>query len=120
MREWLPDDPYPRAEVELWPDDVTVRPGDDEELDIALARIERARELRRRVALTRRAHVDEDPTPVELPDDPTARSFALASRCPLGAADRNRILAATGPGDRLAALNEALDDAIAALEFQLL
>jgi Lon protease-like protein len=114
---WLPDDPYPLAEIEPWPD---VSDGDDSD---ALATISRKRsELELLVGeLAKRSG---KPIPQfakqQLPADPSARSFALAAGLPIADADRQRALAATGPVARLGVLEEALDDVIATVRFRLL
>ena len=115
--EWLPDDPYPRATVRLWPDE----PGDpvaDAQLlgveDRAMALFERIAEARgislpgREVVLGE--HTDEDPG---------RRLFALAARIPIGTADRYAVLSAPSPADRLAALTEGVDAVAEVVEFQL-
>jgi uncharacterized protein len=43
----------------------------------------------------------------------------LASRIPIGPADRYSVLAAPTAADRLAALSEAVDSVAAVIEFQL-
>ena len=45
--------------------------------------------------------------------------YALASRLPIGAADRYAVLSAPSAADRLAALSEAVDTVAAMVEFQL-
>jgi len=52
-------------------------------------------------------------------DDPGERLYALASRIPIGPADRYSVLAAPTAADRLAALSEAVDSVAAVIEFQL-
>jgi hypothetical protein len=47
------------------------------------------------------------------------RLFALASRIPIGAADRYAVLSAPSAADRLAALREAVDTVAEMVEFQL-
>jgi nucleoside-diphosphate-sugar epimerase len=58
------------------------------------------------------------PPDTEISDDPRLALFHLAALSPLGAVDRQRILAAPGSAERLVALQEALDDAAAVLEFR--
>src|SRR5271157_2008546 len=70
VRQWLPDDPYPRAIVEPWP---------DEPRDMLFAGVAMA-------------------------DGPGERLYALASRVPMGQADRYAVLAAPSAADRLEAL----------------
>ncbi len=45
--------------------------------------------------------------------------YALATRLPLGQADRYAVLAAPTAAERVAALSEAVDTVIAMVEFQL-
>jgi Lon protease-like protein len=116
--EWLPDDPYPRATVQPWPDEpgepVTV--GQLRELeDRVMALFERIAAVRD-VPLPGRDEVlgTDDGTA-----DPGARLYALASRLPMGQADRYSVLAAPSAADRLAALGEAVETVAAMIEFQL-
>ncbi len=112
--EWLPDDPYPRARVEVWDDAANDTPAD------AAARIatlhDRILEV---LVLAQRVQPFEMPPTVDLPDDPSAGSFLLAALAPIGQADRLRMLAAEGVGSRLDGLAEALDDVEAMLQFRL-
>jgi len=104
VREWLPDDPYPKAEVADWPDEPI---GDAAAASVALG--ERIAQLRRILALAVELGVDASPT-VEISDDPGRGSFQVALAAPLGALDRQRVLTAPGPEGRLALLAELLDD----------
>ena len=61
---------------------------------------------------------DIDPL-ADLPDDATARAYALATRLPIAQTDRQALLAAHGPDDKLARLAESIDDLAAVLEFRL-
>ncbi|OBK15059.1 LON peptidase substrate-binding domain-containing protein [Mycobacterium asiaticum] len=119
VAEWLPDDPYPRARVRAWPDE----PGPP----VTAAQF---RDLEDRVlALFERIAAARD---VELPgrdvllgypegtaDDIGKLLYALASRVPMGPADRYAVLSAGSPADRLVALLEAVDSVAAMIEFQL-
>jgi Lon protease-like protein len=51
--------------------------------------------------------------------DPGERLYALASRIPIGPADRYTVLAAPTAAERFAALDEAVDSVAAVIEFQL-
>ena len=97
--EWLPDDPYPRAVVEDWPDE----PGDDD--DEALI-----------ADVTRRAHQFEVDDALTQQDGGV---FAIAEQVPLGAADRYAVLCAPGIGERWRVLDRALADVEAAVEFRI-
>ncbi|KAA0024363.1 peptidase S16 [Antrihabitans cavernicola] len=119
ITRWLDDDPFPQAEVERWPDEVTAD-RDDTILAMVLDRGDEAQDLYRQLA--RKLGVEEPPFPDndDLSDDPTERSFQLAARMPLGQTDRQRALCAPGPDGRLAVIASALDDVIAAARFRLL
>jgi uncharacterized protein len=117
--QWLPDDPYPRATVALWPDE----PGDavtsaqlrdvEEKVIDLFERIAQARGvvLPDRDVLLGYGEADAD--------DAGQRLFTLASRIPLGAADRYSVLSAPSAADRLAALSEAVVAVAEMVEFQL-
>jgi uncharacterized protein len=119
VREWLPDDPYPRAAVTPWPDE----PGepvtgaqllDLEDRVIALfERIAHARDARLPERDVLLGHWDGDAA------DAGKRLFALASRIPIGTADRYAVLSAPSAADRLTALSEAVDALADMVEFQL-
>ncbi|HSJ91485.1 MAG TPA: LON peptidase substrate-binding domain-containing protein [Ilumatobacter sp.] len=109
---WLPDDPYPLADVDRWPDDDT---GAVLTADTIEALHVRVREIN---VLVRDLGDIAPPPDIEISDDPQLALFHLAALSPLGAADRQRILAAPGSAERVVALREALDDAAAVLEFR--
>lgn len=114
---WLPDEPFPRAEIELWPD---VPDGDD--MDALATVVDKRSEMQsiaREVAKRSGKRFTELPA-LKLPDEPSARSFTLAAGLPLSEADRQRALAANGPAERLGVLANALDDVIAVLRFRLM
>ena len=116
VREWLPDDPYPRATVTAWPDE----PGDPVTGAQLLELEERVMALFERIAEVRSARLPE--RDVLLGDgggDAGQRLFALASRIPIGAADRYNVLSAPSAADRFAALSEAVDALADMVEFQL-
>lgn len=94
VRRWLPDQPYPCAEVDELPDEETAVPLSEP--------YEEAASLLRQV-LGLRAELGEatPPATVELTDEPVLGTFQLAALSPLGPADRQRVLAAGGPDARL-------------------
>lgn len=104
IREWLPDDPYPRAEVDEWPD-----AGPTLLEDLVEPYAERVASLRRVLALAVELGAEADPM-VELSDDPAIGSFQIAVLGPFGALDRQRVLTAPGPVERLDLLAEMLED----------
>lgn len=113
VEEWLPDDPYPLARVDRWPDLDDPSPGVD---DVA-ASIERVTEVIRLAALVAGTEVPE--ITVQPDDDPTAASYRLAALAPLGPADRHRLLGSPGAAERLRTLDSVLDDVEAMLKFRL-
>ncbi|HSH10247.1 MAG TPA: LON peptidase substrate-binding domain-containing protein, partial [Ilumatobacter sp.] len=112
VTSWLPDDPYPLADVDVWPDEGELG-------DVPAERIEglhhRVRELNE-IVLSLGELVP--PPDAEISDDPWLAVYHLASLSPLGPADRQRILAARGLVERVQQLEEALDDAAAVLNFR--
>jgi Lon protease-like protein len=114
INAWLPDDPYPIADVDDWPDDEPDPPG----LAVAVA----ATHARVRAALALAAELGEVPVELaesEISDDPLVATYHLASLAPIGPSDRHRLLAASGPAARLDLLDEVLDDVEAMLKFRL-
>jgi len=117
VSQWLPDDPYPRATVTLWPDE----PGEPVTRAQLLDVEDRVMALFQRIADARGAALP-DREALLGPDDGAAggqRLFALASRIPIGTADRYAVLSAPSPAERLAAFREAVDTVAAMVEFQL-
>lgn len=119
VREWLTDDPYPRAAVTLWPDE----PGDPVTLeqlreveDRVIALFERIAEARGAQLPGRDVLLGYDEADA---DDPGPLMFGLAARIPIGTADRYAVLTAPSAADRLAALREAVDTVAEMVEFQL-
>ena len=112
VNAWLPDDPYPLADVEIWADE-----GDPDE--VSVEDIDRIHRRVRALNETVRELGDMAPPPdAEISPDPRIALYHLGSLSPLGAADRHRMLAAPSQRERLAALSAALDDAEAVLEFR--
>lgn len=115
---WLPDDPYPRARVQRWPDEpgpeVTGRQITDLE--------DRVVALFGRVAAAHGAEVPPREmlfADAAMAGSPGERLYALASRVPMGQADRYAVLAAPSAHARLQAVAEAVDTMGAMIEFQL-
>ena len=98
---WLDDDPYPRAEVEDWPDD----PEGAERADEVWAH------LRRVLALAAEVGERVPPAAAVAPvEEAVAASYQLASLVPVGPLDRLALLAAPTVGDRLGLAAELLAD----------
>lgn len=115
--EWLPDDPYPRAVIELWDDE----PGDA--VDVATIRDieDRMVALFERIASVRGADVNarDIVRGADGSGDIATWLYTLTSRLPMGQADRYAVLAAPTVAERAVALSEAVDTVIAMVEFQL-
>lgn len=118
VSDWLPDDPYPRAMVRPWPDEPgqPVTAGQLEELeDRVMGLFERIAAVREFSLPDRAVLLGSDPDTV----DPGIRLYALASRVPIGPADRYAVLSAPSAAARLTALSDAVDSVAAVIEFQL-
>jgi Lon protease-like protein len=121
--EWQPDDPYPRAAVEPWPDEpgapgVPVVPV----VVDAIRDIEdRMVALYERIARARGAEVNARDIVAGADGAPDAGKwlYTLASRLPMGPADKYAVLAAPTVAERVTALSEAVDTVTAMVEFQL-
>ena len=100
--QWLPADPYPLAEVEVI--DEPAPAGAAEARDGAAAMFAEVLGLWHRL---------DDRVPAEPPavsDDPARDLFEIAAAAPLGPLDGQRVLEASGPADRAAALQALLGD----------
>jgi Lon protease-like protein len=115
--EWQPDNPYPRAAVEAWPD----QPGDPVNIDAIREIEDRMVALFERIASARGAQVNGRDIVAGADDAPDAGMwlYTLASRLPIGPADKYAILAAPSAAERVAVLSEAVDTVTAMVEFQL-
>ena len=94
--EWLPDDPYPRAEVHDWPD-----PEETDRAAAAEALADMLGPFRRSVALKVELGESSVPATIELDDDPAVASFQAAAVGPLGPLDQRKVLATEGAVPRL-------------------
>ncbi|HLU30876.1 MAG TPA: LON peptidase substrate-binding domain-containing protein [Acidimicrobiia bacterium] len=99
---WLGEDPYPRAEVEPWPDD-------DEPVSPELL-TETGEWLRRVLALASELGADTAEIRTELSDDPVTASYQAAALTPVSALDDYALLTAPGPASRLRLCIEMLGD----------
>jgi Lon protease-like protein len=112
VERWLPDDPYPLAEVAEWGEGPLTSDTEAAVADLA-SRVRRAAALA--VELGDRPASAND----ELSPDPLLAGYQLASMAPLGAADRYELLCAADPSSRLSRLSELLADVEAMLAFRL-
>ena len=111
--EWLPDDPFPRARVQAWHDE---DPGAADQ-DTTLATIERIeRAVASLGALAVELGLVAEFAPAELDDDPSVRTYQLATISPLGALDRQTVLERPGLAARAALLEELVEDQRVLLE----
>ena len=117
VQQWLPDDPYPRAEVLPWPDEPGPPVG-PEEIGVVVDRI---LALYQRVAQARGMALQAGvlAVPPDVAADPARHLYALAERVPMGQADRYDVLAAPTLAARISALTDAIDTVVAMVEFQL-
>jgi hypothetical protein len=120
VNAWLPDDPYPLADVDEWPDSwdadaAGVSSGNDfsERIARVTARVRRAAAL----AVELGDHAGDASS--DISDDGLIASYQLAALLPVGAADTYRLLAVAGPAERVTTIEEMLDDVEALLQFRL-
>jgi uncharacterized protein len=115
VNAWLPDDPYPLADVDLWPDDDVGSIDLDEAARVIDGFHARVRELNDEV----RALGEMTPPPdTEIAADPHLGLYHLGSLAPLGPADRQHMLEAPTLAERMRVFAMALDDAAAVVRFR--
>lgn len=112
VERWLPDDPYPRAEVADLPDP----PPSASEVAVLPEVVARLR-----AALARSAEIGDTTTPatVELSGDPVLASHQASALAPIATIDQHALLAADTVGLRLARLHDLLGEAIEVLDLRL-
>jgi Lon protease-like protein len=115
VNAWLPDDPYPLADVDDWPDDDPDAAGLGATVAELTARLGQVLGLAVELGDVPAGSVDL----ASIDADPLVASYHLAALAPLGPADRHRLLCAPSPAARLDLLAEALDDIEAMLRFRL-
>jgi uncharacterized protein len=111
---WLPDDPYPRADVEDWPDADAGDSAGDEAVAAAHA------DVRRVVAMAIELGLSDGDLEMTLADDPTLASYQLADLAPLGPSDTFALLAAPNWRRRIELLRIFLAQREESMHFQLL
>jgi Lon protease-like protein len=105
VRKWLPDDPYPRAEIDLLSEPKRI----DDRASRLRAEVEPL--LRRVLALGAELGYRAPPVDaVRLDDDPVRASFEAASLAPVGPLDAQRLLEVDDPSERFEALATLLAD----------
>lgn len=105
VSRWLEDDPYPRAEVQDWPDEEL---GDDEGAELDAGLPSAVASWRRVLALQSELGAPGPPATFEVSDDSLTAVWQLASLSPMGPLDRQRILTAANTARRLGLLEESL------------
>ena len=115
--EWLPDDPYPRAVVQAWPDE----PGPPVTAERIGEVVDGILGLFGRIIAARGGRLRSDALAVDadIADDPSRHIYALAARVPMGQADRYAVLAAPTLAGRVDALTDAIETVTAMVDFQL-
>ena len=114
---WLPDDPYPCAETEDWPDEPD-EPYDGSSEATELTRelaglVSEARSLASRLQLGPGPQPEAArPAPVDLGGDPGQGAHLAAALAPLGPLDRYEVLRTPGANQRLAVARRVVIDAI--------
>lgn len=114
VREWLPDDPFPRAEVEQLHD--TVVDPDAAPIDEVTQHLRRVLDLREQLGEVGASPID---LAVELDQEPVRASFDAAAMASFGPLDGQRLLEVDDAGERLRLLAALLEEETAVLEFRL-
>ncbi|AKK25896.1 LON peptidase substrate-binding domain-containing protein [Mycobacterium sp. EPa45] len=117
VREWLDDDPYPRAVIDPWPDE----PGPPVTHERIGGIVDQILALFERIVSARGGQLPPDALAVapEVADDPSRHIYTLASRVPMGQADRYAVLAAPTLSERVDVLADAIETVSALVEFQI-
>lgn len=111
VNQWLPDAPYPRADIEPWPDE---DPAEDLTSLYTLVQTK----FRRCMALASEAGVNIGPFPDAI-DDINLGCMQMAALTPVGPHDKQALLGAPGPRHRLALLDEMIDETVDLIEARL-
>ncbi len=112
VQRWLPEEPYPRAEIDLLEDDVLSSGTGEQRRDVE-------RILLRVLALRTELGEPGPPVNLRLPDDPVRASYEAAALAPLGPLDAQRLLELDSPSARLEALTALLEEEAGFLELRL-
>lgn len=107
VQRWLEDAPYPRAEVEDWPDQAG-----DPAVDLVEARASAVALLRRALALQSELGEPAPASTTEVDDDPETASHQVSALAPIGPHDRQSLLAAPSTSTRLVEVRAAMADAV--------
>jgi Lon protease-like protein len=108
VREWLPDDPFPQAEVELLPG-LQWREDLQPELDRT------STEVRRALAAASEFTEQQWPADVQIDEDPVAACWQLAGLAPVGSLDQVSLLRSESTPELLAATARMATEAVETL-----
>ena len=110
--DWLPDDPYPLAEV-ADVDDPPWDPADDDLL------ADTERKVRRALAMVSESGASAAPATFELDADPCRAAWQLAALVPVGVRARQSLVETDGHRDRLVSVARMADEVSQLLEVRL-
>jgi len=100
---WLPDDPYPIAEIEPWLEPPVDHPLTDRYAEMTAA-------FQRVLSLGHELGDPLPPTTAPLSDDPVVGSYQAAVLAPLGPFDRQRVLLALDAAARIDLVEELMGE----------
>ena len=112
VQRWLPDDPYPQAEIEAWPDEPDAAGGEPDPPPLLAdlpSLVTTARGLAARLAGHPEPEIPDEP--VALGDDPSLAAYHAAAMAPLGPLDRFEVLRTPGAGERVAVAHRLITEA---------
>ena len=114
VRRWLPDDPYPCAETEDWPDVPEDEWSEAPELLRRLSGlVTEARSLASRLRFgSGPPPATAEPAPADLGNDPAEASYRAVALTPLGPLDRYEVLCTPSANQRLAVAHRVVADAV--------
>lgn len=118
ISEWLPDNPYPLASVEMWPDQsesTTVDPDGPCIPEIA----DVTHNFKRCVALASEAGVDIGEVPEDFSDNLSTATMQMSAMLPVGPFDKQRLLGADSASDRLRILDSLIVETLEIIDLQL-
>lgn len=102
ISEWLPEDPYPQALVDIVVESAcTSDPSEIERVD---------RKVRAVLSLLSETGIDVGPIDYVLSDDPSVAIFQLCGLAPVGAFDAQRLLTAPDCEARLGLVSDMIDE----------
>ncbi len=111
VNSWLDDDPYPKADVELWPDT------DPDDVDPDRF-VEVEHRFRRCMAMASEMGIDTGPLPDSIKPCGLG-TMQLAALLPVGQHDKQQLLGAASCAERLDAIDRMIDEALELIELKL-